>query len=168
MEPNSRNGNGFNGYCHFCNKFGHKSLNCRSYVRRTVGNPSNPIRCWTCNDIGDNVAYCRTIRCYNCSGIGHKAQNCWNSKRRSTRRSPDNPIRNINEIWTKIKTKRMNAQKKGTKGQPRRNVVERMKNQRTSTKDKENSQTWVRKTEQLHMDEVDQCKEDGRLTDCLF
>ena len=40
----------------------------------------------------------------------------------------------------------MNAQKKGTKGQPRRNVVERMKNQKTSTKDKENSQTWVRKT----------------------
>ena len=50
----------------------------------------------------------------------------------------------------------MNAQKKGTKEQPRRNAVERMKNQRTSTKDKENSQIWVRKTEQLHMDEVDQ------------
>ena len=62
----------------------------------------------------------------------------------------------------------MNAQKKGTKGQPRRNVVERMKNHRTSTKDKENSQIWVRKTEQLHMDEVDQCKEDGFLMDCLF
>ena len=62
----------------------------------------------------------------------------------------------------------MNAHKKGTKGQPRRNVVERIKNQRTSTKDKENSQTWVRKTEQLHMDEVDQCKEDGFLMDCLF
>ena len=62
----------------------------------------------------------------------------------------------------------MNAQKKGTKGQPRRNFVERMKNQRTSTKDKENSQTWVRKTEQLHMDEVDQCKEDGYHMDFLF
>ena len=37
------------------------------------------------------------------------------------RMSPYNPIRNINEIWTKIKTERMNAQKKGTKGQPRRN-----------------------------------------------
>ena len=54
------------------------------------------------------------------------------------------------------------------KGQPRKNVVERMKNQRTITKDKENSQTWVGKTEQLHMDEVDQCKEDGCLMDCLF
>lgn len=62
----------------------------------------------------------------------------------------------------------MNAQKKGTKGQPRRNVVERMKNQKTSTKDKENSQTWVRNTEQLHMDEVDQYKEDGFLMDYLF
>ena len=62
----------------------------------------------------------------------------------------------------------MNAQKKGTKGQPRRNVVERTKNQRTSTKDKENSQTWVRKTKQLHMDEVDQCKEDGCHMDYLF
>ena len=84
------------------------------------------------------------------------------------RRSPCNPIRNINEIWTRNKTEGMNDQKKGTKGQPRRNVVERMKNQRTSTKDKENSQTWVRKTKQLHMDEVDQCKEDGCLMDCLF
>ena len=73
-----------------------------------------------------------------------------------------------NETWTKIKAERMNAQKKGTKGQPRRNFVERMKNQRTSTKDKENSQTWVGKTKQLHMNEVDQCKDDGFLMDCLF
>ena len=35
------NGNGFNGYCHSCNKFGHKALNYRSYVRRNVGNTSN-------------------------------------------------------------------------------------------------------------------------------
>ena len=59
----------------------------------------------------------------------------------------------------------MNAQKKGTKGKPMRNDVERMKDQRTSTKDKENSQ---RKTKQLHMDEVDQCKEYGCHMDYLF
>jgi hypothetical protein len=94
----SRNGNGFNGYCHSCNKFGHKALNYKSYVRRNVGNPSNPVRCWTYNHIGHIALYFQTIRCYNCSGIGHKAQNCWNSKRRSTRRSPYNPIRNINKI----------------------------------------------------------------------
>ena len=59
----------------------------------------------------------------------------------------------------------MNAQKKGTKGQPMRNDLERMKDQRTSTKDKYNSQI---KTKQLHVDEVDQCKEDGCHMDCLF
>ena len=92
------NRNVFNSYWHSCNKFGHKDLNCRSYVRRNVGKPSNPIRCWTCNQIGHTIAYCQTIICYNCSEIGHKAQNCWNSKGRSTRRSPYNPIRNVNEI----------------------------------------------------------------------
>ena len=107
-------------------------------MRRNVGNPRNPIRCCTCNHIGHTAAYCQTIRFYNCSGIGHKAQSYWNSKRRSTRRSPYNPTRNVNEIWTKIET--MNAQKKGTKGQPMINDVERMKDQRTSTKDKESSQ----------------------------
>ena len=101
------NRNVFNGYCHSCNKFGHKALNCRSYVRRNVGNPNNPIRCWTCNHIGHTTAYYRTIRCYNCSGIGHKAQDCWNSRRKPMRRSPYNPTRNVNETWTKIKAERM-------------------------------------------------------------
>ena len=56
----------------------------------------------------------------------------------------------------------MKSQKIGTKEQPwRRNDVERMKDQRTCTKDKEHSQTWMRKIEQLHMDKVDRCKEDG-------
>ena len=41
----SRNGNGFNGYCHSCNEFGNKALNCKSYVRRNVGNPRNSVRC---------------------------------------------------------------------------------------------------------------------------
>ena len=56
----------------------------------------------------------------------------------------------------------MKAQKTGTKEQPwRRNDVERMKDQRMGTKDKEHSQTWMRKIEQLHMDKVDNCKENG-------
>ena len=62
----------------------------------------------------------------------------------------------------------MKAQKRGTKEQPRRNDAEKMKYQRIGTKDKKHSQTWVRKTKQLHMDEVDQCKEDGYHMDCLF
>ena len=36
-----------------------------------------------------------------------------------------------------------------------------MKDQRTGTKDKDHSQTWMRKIEQLHMDNVDHCKEYG-------
>ena len=62
----------------------------------------------------------------------------------------------------------MKAQKRGTKEQPRRNDAEKMKYQRIGTKDKKHSQTWVRKIEQLHMEEVDQCKEDGCYIDCLF
>jgi hypothetical protein len=62
----------------------------------------------------------------------------------------------------------MKAQKRGTKEQPRRDDVEKMKYQRIGTKDKKHSQTWVRKTEQLYMDEVDHCKEDGCHMDCLF
>ena len=62
----------------------------------------------------------------------------------------------------------MKAQERGTKDQPRRNDAEKMKYQRIDTKDKKHSQTWVRKTERLHMDEVDQCKEDGCHMDCLF
>ena len=57
------NRNAFNGYCHSCNKFGHKALNCKSYVIRNVGNPNNPVRCWTCNHIGHTDAYFQTIRC---------------------------------------------------------------------------------------------------------
>ena len=55
----------------------------------------------------------------------------------------------------------MKDQKIGTKEQPRRNDAGKMKYQRIGTKDKKHSQTWVRKTKQLHMDELDQCKEDG-------
>ena len=137
----SRNGNGFNSYCYCysCNNFGHKALDCISYVKRNVGNPNNSVRCWTCNHIGHTAAYCRTIRSYICSGIGHKAQDCWKSRRKPIRRSPYNPTRNVNEYWTK--SKRMKAQKRGTKEQPRRNDVEKMKYQRIGTKDKKHSQT---------------------------
>ena len=62
----------------------------------------------------------------------------------------------------------MKAQKRGTKEQPRRNDAEKMKYQRIGTKDKKHSQTWVRKIEQLHMDEVEQWKEDGCHMDYLF
>ena len=136
----SRNGNGFNGYCYYCNNFGQKALDCRSYVKRNVGNPNNSVRCWTCNHIGHTVAYCRTIRCYNCSGIGHKAQDCWNSRRKPMRSAPYNSTRNFNEPWTRINVESMKSQKTGTKEQPwRRNDAERMKDQRTCTKDKEHS-----------------------------
>jgi hypothetical protein len=62
----------------------------------------------------------------------------------------------------------MKAQKRGTKKQPWRNDAEKMKYKRIGTEDKKHSETWVRKTGQLHMDEVDQCKEDGCHMDCLF
>lgn len=58
------------------------------------------------------------------------------------RSAPYSLTRNFNEPWTRIN-------------------VEIMKDQRTGTKNKEHSQTWMRKTKQLHMDKVDHCKEDG-------
>ena len=78
------------------------------------------------------------------------------------RSAPYKSTRNFNEPWKRINVERMKSQKTGTKEQPwRRNDAERMKDQRTCTKDKEHSQRWMRKTEQLHMDKVDHCKEDG-------
>ena len=63
----------------------------------------------------------------------------------------------------------MKAQKTSTKEQPWRiNDVERMKDQRIGTRDKEYSQKWMRKIEQLHMDKVDDCKEDGLHMGSLF
>ena len=78
---------GFNGYCYFCSNFGHKTVDCRLYRRRSGGSPNDSVKCWTCNQVGHVAAKCHTLRCYTCSGFGHKAQECV-SQRSQPRKSP--------------------------------------------------------------------------------
>ena len=78
------------------------------------------------------------MRCYSCSGFGHKAQDFYNSRRKQTKNAPYRSTRNFHESW-------------------KENDVERMKSKRTGVEDKGHSQTWMKKTEQLNIDEVDDC-----------
>ena len=140
-NQNTRYEKSFNGYCFSCSQFGHKALNCRSHERRSVGSPNNSVKCWTCKCIGHIASYCRAMRCYGCSGFGHKAQDCYNSRRQQMRNAPYSLTRNFHESW-------------------KENDVERMKSKRTGVEDKGHPQTWMKKTEQLNIDQVDDCDSD--------
>ena len=52
---------------------GHSQAWRNEFDQRSVEISHNSVRCWTCNNVGYIVAYCRTMRCYSCSGLGNKA-----------------------------------------------------------------------------------------------
>ena len=82
------------------------------------------------------------MRCYSCSGFGHKAQDCYNSRRQQMRNAPYSSTRNFHESW-------------------KENDVKRKKFKKTNVEDKGHSQTWMKKTEQLNIDEVDDYDSDA-------
>ena len=124
--------NGFNGYCFSCSNFGHKAMDCRLHGRRSVGSPNDKVRCYTCNHVGNIVAYYRTMRYYSRSCFGHKDQDCC-----STRKQPMSRIS-------------YNSSRKAS-------TDEGTNTKRTKAK----KQVWMKKTEQLQIGEVDQSREDG-------
>jgi hypothetical protein len=85
--PTQRYESIFHGHCYSCNEYGHKSFECRAYERKNNGRFHNTIRCWRCDQVGNIVVHCNTMRCYNCSGFGQKSQDCWNKRRNSMMRT---------------------------------------------------------------------------------
>jgi hypothetical protein len=96
--PKKRYESIFHGHCFSCNEYGHKSFECRSYERIYNGIFHNTIRCWRCDQVGNIVVHCNTMRCYNCSGFGHKSQECRNTRRNSMMRNSNNMARRRNEV----------------------------------------------------------------------
>jgi len=93
-----RYGNSFNGYCFSCYEFGHKKLECKSYERRNSERFNHSMKCWRCNYYGHTTKYYHTMRCYTCNGLGHKAQECWNSGRKSIDMARV-PIQEATRVW---------------------------------------------------------------------
>lgn len=59
----------FNGYCYYCNYFGHKAINCRVFARNNFRlmnrNSFVPLRnyniiCYNCNNFGETARVCRS------------------------------------------------------------------------------------------------------------
>ena len=92
---------GFNGYCYCCSNFGHKFVDCRLYKRRSGGSPNDLVRRWTCNQVGDVVATCHTLRCYTCSGFGKKSQECASQRSQPRRILSYTLARRTSEQWKK-------------------------------------------------------------------
>ena len=133
---------GFNGYCFSCTKFGHRAMDFKLYGRRSAGNQSDRMRCWTCDRIGHVAPNCHTLRCYTCGGVGHEAQACAGPRRDPMRRFSYPSTRKDNGSWKK-------------------NDTDRLEGQRTNDLSQGRSKVWVKKIDLLNMNEVDQCREDG-------
>ena len=181
---------GFNGYCYCCSNFGHKAMDCRFYGRRRAGSPNDSVRCWTCNQVGHVAATCHTVRCYSCSGFGHKAHECASQRSQPRRNTPYTSARRFedqksnvyNQGWRNEVDQRSvgssnssvrcwSCNKFGHKAQNCSNDMRRLtysSAKKTHKNNGENNekmgakkQVWMRKTEQLHIGEADQSREDG-------
>jgi hypothetical protein len=96
--PKQRYESIFHGHFHSCNEYGHKAFECRSYERRYNGIFHNTIRCWRCDQVGQIVVHCNTMRCYNYIGFGHKSQECLNTRRKSMMRTSNSMARRRIEV----------------------------------------------------------------------
>ncbi|XXG85802.1 hypothetical protein AAC387_Pa11g0820 [Persea americana] len=56
----------FHGYCFYCNKYGHKMMDCRFNIKPSIGVTRNPFQ----------ILVSHNVECHNCYNYGHLARNC--------------------------------------------------------------------------------------------